>query len=164
MSEYLDEYEKIVQDFLDNHFYSTGLFTEKMRMYCEFMDSYQGNREIEDIIYFKIRDDRFRKYYNFYGTKGCSAKMFREGLLFEGMTDATKNIDLMKAIYNYFKAGQRYTKKEIKSGLEVIYRDLGITSRKPKVKDLEGYFKMTRTRITNPQTGKLDEGFKLDIL
>ena len=135
-----------------------------MKLYCEFMDRHSGNKEIEDIIYFKIRDERFRKYYNFYGTSGCRSIGYEEKPLQLGMTDATKETELMKSLYNYFKVGQRYTKKEIKSGLEVIYRDLGITSRKPKVKDLEGYFKMTRTRITNPQTGKLDEGFKLDPL
>ena len=163
-SEYYDEYERVTQDFLDNHFYKTGFFHEKMRIYCEFMDSYKGNKEIEDIIYYKIRDERFRKYYNFYGTKGCSAKKYVEKLLVEGMLESTKDEKLEKAIYNYFKPSQRYTKKEIKSGLEVIYRDLGITSRKPKATDLEKYFRLSRTRITNPQTGKLDEGYRLDSL
>ena len=164
ISEYLDENEKIVQDFLDNYFYKTGIFENKLKMYCEFMDKYQGSKEIEDIIFFKIKDERFRKYYNFYGTSGCRTRSYIDSKLYEGMMDSTKNDELEKAIHNYFKPSQRYTKKEIKSGLEVIYRDLDITSRKPKVKDLEGYFKMTRTRITNPQTGKLDEGFKLDVL
>ena len=164
VSEYLDEYEKIAQDFLDNHFYKTGFFHEKMRLYCEFMDKYSGCKEIEDIIYYKIRDDRFRKYYNFYGTRGCSSKNYQEGNLYEGVMDTTKDILLQRSIYNHFKVGQKYTKKEIKSGLEKIFRDLDITSRKPKATDLGMYFNLTRTRITNPQTGKLDEGFKLESL
>ena len=164
VSDYLDECEKIAQDFLDNHFYKTGFFHEKMRLYCEFMDKYSGCKEIEDIIYYKIRDDRFRKYYNFYGTKGCSSKNYQEGNLYEGVMDTTKDILLQRAIYNYFKVGQKYTKKEIKSGLEKIFRDLDITSRKPKATDLGIYFKLTRTRITNPQTRKLDEGYKLESL
>lgn len=154
----------IAQDFLDNHFYKTGFFHEKMRLYCEFMDKYSGCKEIEDIIYYKIRDDRFRKYYNFYGTRGCSSKNYQEGNLYEGVMDTTKDILLQKAIYNYFKVGQKYTKKEIKSGLKKIFRDLNITSRKPKATDLGIYFNLTRTRITNPQTGKLDEGYKLESL
>lgn len=33
--------EKDVQDFLDNKFYSTGIFKYKMKWYCEFMDKYK---------------------------------------------------------------------------------------------------------------------------
>lgn len=144
----------IIQDFLDNHFYSTGLFTEKMRMYCEFMDSYLGNREIEDIIYFKIKDERFRKYYNFYGTKGCSARNYQEGNLEESMIDCSKEGELRKVIYNFFRLGQGYTLKEIKEKLRVIYRNLGITSKTPKATDLRKYFKLTRVKFTDPVTKK----------
>ena len=164
ISEYYDEYEKIAQDFLDNHFYSTGLFTEKMRMYCEFMDSYLGNREIEDIIYFKIKDERFRKYYNFYGTKGCSARNYQEGNLEESMIDCSKEGELRKVIYNFFRLGQGYTLKEIKEKLRVIYRNLGITSKTPKATDLRKYFKLTRVKFTDPVTKKRIEGYKLESL
>ena len=56
ISEYQSDLEKEIQDFLDNKFYSTGIFKYKMRMYCEFMDLHQGNKEVSDIIYFKIKD------------------------------------------------------------------------------------------------------------
>lgn len=164
ISEYYDEYEKIAQDFLDNRFYSTGLFTEKMRMYCEFMDMYKGNREIEDIIYFKIKDERFRKYYNFYGTKGCSARNYQEGNLEESMIDCSKEGELRKAIYNFFRLGQGYTLKEIKEKLGIIYRNLGITSKTPKATDLKKYFKLTRVKFTNSVTKKRIEGYKLESL
>ena len=72
------ELEKEVQDFLDNKFYSTGIFEKKMKMYCEFMDLHQGNKEISDMIYFKIKDPRYRNFYNFYGTKGCRAVSYKE--------------------------------------------------------------------------------------
>ena len=165
ISEYLNENEKIAQDFLDNHFYSTGLFTEKMRMYCEFMDKYSGCKEIEDIIYYKIKDDRFRKYYNYYGTSGCKSREFIEKYLQEGMFDATKDIELKKAILNRFKDKGVYTLKEIKEGLGIIYRNLDITSKTPKATDLGKYFNLTRARI--PKKGeprKYSEGYKLDIL
>ena len=67
-----------IQEFLDNKFYSTGLFYERMRMYCEFMDLHQGNKEVSDIIYFKIKDPKYRDFYNFYGTKGCRAVSYEE--------------------------------------------------------------------------------------
>ena len=161
---YLSNDINIVQDFLDNRFYSTGLFTEKMRMYCEFMDMYKGNREIEDIIYFKIKDERFRKYYNFYGTKGCSARNYQEGNLEESMIDCSKEDELRKAIYNFFRLGQGYTLKEIKEKLGIIYRNLGITSKTPKATDLKKYFKLTRVKFTNSVTKKRIEGYKLESL
>ena len=72
------ELEKEVQDFLDNKFYKTGLFHEKMRVYCEFMDKYSGNKEVSDMIYYKIKDPKYRDFYNFYGTKGCRAVSYKE--------------------------------------------------------------------------------------
>ena len=81
ISEYQSDLEKEVQDFLDNKFYKTGLFHEKMKMFCEFMDKYFGNKEVSDMIYFKIKDPKYRKYYNFYGTKGCSSKKYQEKIL-----------------------------------------------------------------------------------
>ena len=164
ISEYYDEYERIAQDFLDNHFYSTGLFSEKMRMYCEFMDKYSGCKEIEDIIYYKIKDDKFRKYYNYYGTKGCKSREYIEKYLQEGMIDSTKDSELRNAVYNRFKIGNSYTLKEIKEELGVIYRDLGITSLKPKATDLGKYFTLIRVKFTDPQTKKRIEGFRLEPL
>ena len=164
VSEYFDEYEKVAQDFLDNHFYKTGFFHEKMKMYCEFMDSHRGNKEIEDIIYFKIKDGRFRKYYNFYGTKGCSSRNYQEGNLEESMLDFSKEEELKRAIHNFFKLGQGYTLKEIKENLKYIYRDLNILSKIPKATDLGKYFKLTRVKFTDPGTKKRIEGFKLDPL
>ena len=162
ISEYQSDLEKEVQDFLDNKFYKTGIFREKMKMYCEFMDKHKGNKEVSDIIYYKIKNSDFRKYYNFYGTKGCSAKKYQKENLELGMIDISKNDELSSVVYKKFQIGSRYTLKEIKSTLQDIYRDLGITSN-PKATDLEKFFKLTRTRIT--LSNKIVEnGFKLASL
>ena len=162
ISEYQSDLEKEVQDFLDNKFYSTGIFEKKMKMYCEFMDKHYGNKEISEIIYFKIKDPKYRKYYNFYGTKGCRAVSFIESKLKSGMIDTSKNDELSSVIYKKFKIGDRFVNKDIKRILQDIYRDLGITS-KAKATDLGKYFKLTRTCITLPDK-KTKEGFKLDSL
>ena len=158
ISEYQSDLEKEVQNFLDNKFYSTGIFKYKMRMYCEFMDKHKGNKEISDIIYFKIKDSKYRKYYNFYGTKGCSAKDYEEKKLERGMVDTSKESELFSAIHNKFKVGEKYLKKDIKPILQDIYRDLGITTSKPKTTDLGKYFSLTRVRV------KQQEGYLLNIL
>ena len=158
ISEYQSDLEKEVQDFLDNKFYSTGLFHEKMKMYCEFMDKHNGNKEVSDMIYFKIKDSKYRKYYNFYGTLGCKAKEYIKKNLELGMIDTSKESELFSAIHNKFKVGEKYLKKDIKPILQDIYRDLGITTSKPKTTDLGKYFSLTRIRI------KQQEGYLLKSL
>lgn len=159
--EVLNEKEKIAQDFLDNHFYTTGFFHEKMRMYCEFMDKYSGDPEIEFIIYNLIKDERFRTYYRLFGTPGCSAAKYMYKPLLNKVYDLSKEDQLRQAIYTNFKAGNRLTKKDIKSKLSDIHRDLGIT-RKAKATDLKLYFKLKP--ITLYINSKSENGFELKSL
>ena len=159
ISEYQSGLEKEIDDFLDNHFYRTGIFEYKMRMYCEFMDKHQGSQEVSDSLYFRIKDDRYRKYYNFYGTSGCSSRKYREGNLYSGMMNVSKESELSSIIHSKFKEGDRLIAGDIKKELQNIYRDLGITD-KAKATDLSKYFKLSRTRITFPDK-TVREGFKL---
>ena len=160
LSEYQNSLDKEIDDFLDNKFYKTGLFHEKLRMYCEFMDLHKGNKEVSDALYYKIKNPDFRKYYNFYGTSGCSAKKYQKGILELGMIDTSKESELSKSIHNKFKADYRYTLKEIKSILQDLYRDLGITST-AKASDLGKYFDLIRVKFTDPVTKKRIEGYLL---
>ena len=131
-------------------------------MYCEFMDKHQGNKEVSDIIYYKIKDPKYRKYYNFYGTSGCSFKDYEEKKLELGMIDVSKNTELSSVVHKKFLVNSRHTLKNIKQILQDIYRDLGITS-KAKATDLGKYFKLTRTRITLPNK-KVENGYLLKNL
>ena len=163
ISEYQSDLEKEVQYFLDNKFYKTGLFHEKMKMYCEFMDKYKGNKEGSDMIYFKIKNSDFRKYYNFYGTSGCKAKEYIKKNLELGMIDVSKTDELYSVVHKKFQIGERYTLKDIKSVLQDIYRDLGITS-KPKATDLDKYFNLTKIKFSDTITGKRIHGYLLKNL
>ena len=156
------ELEKEVQDFLNTKFYSTGIFREKMKMYCEFMDRHKGNKEVSDMIYFKIKDPKYRKYYNFYGSSGCSAKKYQEKNLELGMIDVSKESEISSVIYKKFQVNSRYTLKEIKSILQDIYRDLKITS-KPKATDLDKYYNLSSILITE-SSGKRTRGYLLKSL
>ena len=132
-------------------------------MYCEFMDKYQGNKEVSDIIYYKIKNSDFRKYYNFYGTSGCSAKKYQKENLELGMIDISKESELSFSVYQKFQINSKYTLKEIKSVLQDIYRDLGITS-KPKATDLDKYFSLTKIKFSDPKTKKRIHGYLLKSL
>ena len=155
--------EKEIDDFLDNHFYTTGIFEYKMKMYCEFMDKHQGSQEVSDSLYFRIKDDKYRRYYNFFGTSGCRASSYIESKLYSRMMNVSKESELSSIIHSKFKVDSRYTLKEIKSTLQDIYRDLRITS-KPKATDLGKYFKLQRIKFFDSQTKKRIEGFRLDLL
>ena len=163
ISEYQSDLEKEIQDFLDNKFYSTGIFKYKMKMYCEFMDKHNGNKEVSDMIYFKIKDPKYRKYYNFYGTKGCSAVNFEEKKLLLGMIDESKESELSSVIYKKFKVGDRVIPGEVKIILQDIYRDLGIIS-KAKATDLGNYFKLIKSKVTDQTTKKRIDCFKINSI
>ena len=160
ISVYRDDLEKEIQSFLDNKFYKTGIFKYKMKIYCEFMDEHKEDKEVSDSLYYKIKDPRFRKYYNFYGTSGCSSLRYEEKNLELGMIDSSKESELSKSIHNKFKAEYRYTLKEIKFILQDLYRDLGITST-AKASDLGKYFDLIRVKFTDPVTKKRIEGYLL---
>ena len=78
------------------------------------------------------------------------------------MIDTSKSDELSSAIHNKFKAGEKYTLKEIKSVLQDIHRDLGITS-KPKATDLDKYFGLSSVLITE-SSGKRTRGYLLKNL
>ena len=155
--------EKEIDDFLNNHFYKTGIFEYKMKMYCEFMDKHQGSQEVSDSLYFRIKDDKYRRYYNFFGTSGCRALSYEEKKLSLGILETSKDEIISSKIYEKFKVGERYSKKDIKQILSEIYSHLEV-SRTPKSTDLEKYFRLERTVITDPQTKKKKEGYKLNQL
>ena len=129
-------------------------------MYCEFMDKHSGSQEVSDSLYFKIKDDKYRRYYNFYGTPGCSSRKYREGNLYSGMMNVSKESELSSIIYSKFKEGEKYVPGDIKSTLQNIYRDLGITT-KAKATDLGKYFKLNSIMMPNNKT---KEVFKLESL
>ena len=156
-SEYHDEDDQIVNDFLDNHFYATNIFEEKMRMYCEFMDQYKNNPYIFNAIFHKV-DPKFKTYYDLYGTSGCNSISYREFLLKVKVKDNLKSSDLKEKLISYFKIGSKYELKTIKLTLKSMYLDLGIT-KTPKATELENYFNISETMITDSVTKKRNKGY-----
>ena len=159
VEKYESKEEVIVTDFLTNQFYTTGLFHEKMKMYCEFRDKYGDNQEILEHLAFRIKNQKFRLFYEYYGTKGCSARRFRENELDQGWRDAAQEDKLKFIVFSRFKLGERYPMKEIKTTLADIYTGLGI-KKAAKATDLGNYFKLIKTRITQ-EDKKVVDGYKL---
>ena len=156
-SEYHDEDDKIVNDFLNNHFYKTNIFEEKMKMYCEFMDTYKNDPYIFNTIFHKV-DPKFKTYYDLYGTLGCNSVSFRESLLKNRVLNDINSSNLRDKLISCFRVGSRYSLKDLKFNLGLIYKDLGIT-KTPKATELENYFNISETMITDSVTKKRNKGY-----
>ena len=157
--EYRDRDDKIVSDFLDNHFYMTGIFEEKMKMYCEFMDTFKDNVYIIDQIIHKV-DPKFKTYYDLYGTSGCRSVSYQEIYLKRKIGDSLLEDSLKGRLIQEFKIGDRITLKDIKMRLQNIYTSLNIT-RTPKAKDLEQYFSVEELKLQDSLTKKRSKGYKI---
>ena len=152
-----EDYEIVLQNFI-YEFERTNKFPEKLQVYCEYLDNYKNSIFIFNNIRIFVKEPEYQKYYDFYGTQGCKAKKFRKKDLEQGFTDNIKNDE--NNIVNIFNIGASYTKKDIKQKLKDIYSSLGI-SKTPKATDLEKYFVIDEVKISNPETGKRENGFKL---
>ena len=156
-SDYYDEEDKIVNNFLTNYFYSTNIFEDKMRMYCEFMDKYSRNKYILNSIIHKV-DPKFKTYYDLYGTLGCKAVRYEESSLKNKISDNLKFPDLKNSLISHFKIKSKYTLKDIKFILNDIYKDLGIT-KTPKASELENYFDLKLILVQDSLSGKRSKGY-----
>ena len=133
-------------------------FTEKLKLFCEFMDVYREVEYLVNLVSIYVSNPDFQKFYDFYGTKGCKARLFQRGELERGMKD-TLNLEINKTqIYNSFEIGKRYTLKDIKLSLGSLYRSNNI-SKTPKAKDLEEYFNVTEVKIYDPVAKKQSKGY-----
>ena len=150
-------YEIAFQNFI-HEFEGTNKFSEKLQIYCEYLDYYKDIKIVFDNIRTFVKESEYQKYYDFYGTTGCRAKKFRRKDLEKDLINSMK--DDSEFIYKEFNVGGIYTSKSIKSRLGIIYSSLGI-SKTPKATDLGNYFEIKSILIPNSETGKRDKGFKI---
>ena len=146
VNKYMDKDELIISKFLDDYFYTTSIFEEKMKMYCEFRDMYQDNQYVINALEHRVTDQRFHQYYKFYKTAGCRARNYKDSLLKAGWEDFTKKDKLSDIIYNNFKEGDKLTLLEIKKILKEIYYSLNL-KKTPKANDIKEFFNVSRANI-----------------
>ena len=158
--EYKDAKDKLVQEFLDNRFYATGIFTEKLKLYCEFLDEYKNDEYVLGIIKYKIPDQRFSMYYKLFGTDGCRQAEYREGRLQDKVLMLEKEDIIRNSIFGTFEVGKRYLSKFIKPKLIEIYKNLNI-SKTAKATDLNEWFYVKPVQIIDPITKSKDKGFEI---
>lgn len=158
--DYKDGDDRIVDDFM-NAFSSTNLFVQKMRMYCEFMDTNRDNGYLIESVGYRIGDPKFRNYYNLFGTSGCRAVGFQEARIVYMMNDLMKTDQLREAIVKKFPIKMRISKKKAKEELGEIYKSLGINAT-PKATEIENYLELREVKI--PEGGKRVNGYEIIAL
>ena len=158
--EYKNSVDSKVNNFLDTFYSSSGNFRVRMKMYCEFRDKNKGNKEIEELLHYKIKIGNYEEYYNFFSTDKIKSKSYEEKLLKQELLNFLKSSPLSEAIYSTFNIKTRYTLKEIKEKLREIYTTLHL-SKTPKASDLEEFFEVKDVLITNKDNGKREHGLEI---
>lgn len=129
-------------------FNKLSFFKDRLKLYCEYMDK---NLEESRLVSSYISDnfeDKFDIYYSYYGSKGCSAREYLRKNLEEGLKSKVNEVgnDLTGKIHEYFKIGERYSKKEIKQALSDIYKENEVT-KTAKATDIFNYFEVKWCRL-----------------
>lgn len=135
-----------------------SFFTDKMRVYCEFMDTYKDSKHLIYLISSHVTEPDYGKFYEYYGTKGCISVGYKKGELEKGMSDQGKLLGEVDLVISSFVVGEKYTKSDIKQKLISIYASLDL-SKKAKATDIEDYYEVKPVLIPNQETGKRDKGY-----
>ena len=109
---------------------------------------------------FHKTDPKYKTYYDYFGTSGCRAVGYEELPLINKLTDSLKSSTLRDRLISQFKVGSKYTLKQSKLELGMIYQELGIT-RTPKATELERYFEVSETKLSDKTTGKRNKGYEI---
>lgn len=131
---------------------SISFFEDRMKKIIEYVKD-----NLEDID--KL-PDKYRVYFENIPLSVLETISLRKDDLDRRIRASQKNQyketpEIIREVYKTFSEGNIYLNKEIKTLLSEIY---GGTA---KANDIKRYFEVTRTRVTNKETGKQDEGYKL---
>ena len=78
---------------------------------------------------------------------------------FEGVV-GNDGIDIKSYVTNCFSVGDIISKKEVKSRLAKLYKEIGY-AKSPRAIDLGDFFIIRNCKITNKETGKRDHGYEI---
>ncbi len=136
------------------------LFEDKMK----YIYSLSFDSDFMKLILDNLEDSSYAKYYYSISKERASALKYRKGNLDKEYRDQKIrliNVDkVIEDIKINFQIGERYSKLYIKETLRDIY-ELNGYNKTPKASDLEEYFELKPCQITNKETGKQDNGFKI---
>lgn len=152
------EDEKLVNEFLEREFYSTGNFQKKLEAFCRFMDANKERKGVINLILRKV-DPKFNNYYSLFGTAGCHSVRYRETLLAAKLKECSLEETIKEKVIETFEIGKRYSRKDIKVMLKDVFSSLGL-DRTPKATELEKWL-VIKPAFIMFDDGSKDHGFEI---
>lgn len=143
-------------DFFFEEFYNTSKVQDKLKLIVE------SNLDQESLDYvFKQIDPFFEKYYKVLGPEKLKGWRYNLTDIAREYNKLVFNKDnLINAIYQEFKEGDKLELSEIKIILSTVYQSIGYP-KTPKAIDLEEYFDLKKCKITNQETKTRSNGLEL---
>lgn len=150
---YKENKDSLNSEFLDA-FYRTNNFTEKLKLFCEYLKTNDcDRRKLENVISQKYFD-----YYDFFGLERCKAYLFREDIILNKVSDQLQVDNLTAEVLKIFTLGDRITKKLAKEKLKDVYKKLNIQAT-AKATDLEKWFEIKTINFSI--NNKREAGFEI---
>ena len=140
-------------------FYTLPTFYDKMKALCESPFS-----ELERRVILEQIPIIFKTFYNQLGPiqiKACSYNITNIRKKLDAISNNEQKADSIgNLIYSTFLVGEKYLLSAIKTTLGNLYEQIGYMS-SPKATDLENYFNLKKSQITNKETGKRDHYYEI---
>ena len=154
---YFDKESLLIDQFI-TEFNLDKNFERRIKLYCDFLDQYPKYQEILKSDPRVPRD--YSLYYSVIGSLKIRSVGYYEAALKNLISQALNYNEISGIILHTFFVGNKYTKKYIKEKLQEIYNQFNI-KKSAKASDLEEYFILKPSKITNPLTKTRDAGFEI---
>ena len=155
------DYKRTEYDVDISVFEAISKFPDKMR-FLENKQILMPKEEFENFL--SLLPNEFINYIKVLGfeeIRTCGYQRSRIIKRLSSKSSTKESMDNIKDdIINTFTVGEKYTKSFIKNKIRLIYESNGY-GKTPKANDLEEYFDLKPCQITNKETGKLDNGYKI---
>ena len=144
-------------------FNSMTIFRDKMKLLCDSLESGRLSESLK-VLVLDLIPMEYKNYILTLGINRIRANSYTRNMLekeFESsMSRQNINWDLAEKIKSTFIVGEKYTKAEIKEKLREIYKSFEYFVT-PKATDLEQWFDVKETKITNSVTKKRDMAYEI---
>ena len=156
-----DEYKKKVDKLeeIRDVYKSPGSFEYKIKSVCDILldPFWYGKIYISDLHWLPLNH---RNYLNYLGPERIKANYYREADIKKEMFSLKSGDSIKDTVISEFLIGQRYTLKEIKERIRIIYIKLEV-SKTPKATDILEYFNVSEYSFLDKITKKRIRGYEI---
>ena len=142
-------------------FNSVGQFGLKMKIICDILldPQWYGKIHISDFYWIPLN---YRNYLNYLGPGRMKALSFHELDIKREMesNQIQEENKMYEMLSSYFNINQRYSLREIKDKIQLIYNNLKV-QKTPKATDLLEFYEVKECLITDKVTGKRVKGYEI---